>query len=307
MPIISRRECLAALTASAAAAERPAGVLVESHIHLFASDPKRFPYHRNAVYKPPAYPLADYVKFAREAKIDYCVIVHPEPYQDDHRYLEHCFANEPSPGFFKGTCLFDPIAPDTPSRMKELVSQNRGRIVALRIHENRERNTPATTSGAIRDRDLRHPAMKTTWRAAHDLGLAIQMHFIPWHAEQIFELAQEFRDTPVILDHLARAGQGSPAEFPLVLKLAKLPRVYMKYSGVGYSSKQGFPFADAKPIVKAAYDAFGPERMIWGGLGHNMKEFSQASEVLDAMFDYASENDRARIRGLNAKALFKFA
>jgi predicted TIM-barrel fold metal-dependent hydrolase len=307
MQKISRRQCLAALAASASAADRPAGVLVESHIHLFASDQKRFPYHRNAVYRPPAYPLAEYVKFAREAKIDNCVIVHPEPYQDDHRYLEHCFANEPSPGFFKGTCLFDPIAPDTPSRMKALVSQNPGRIVALRIHENRERTTPPTTSGPIRDRDLRHPAMKTTWRAASELGLGIQMHFIPWHAEQIFELASGFRDTTVILDHLARAGQGTPEDFQQVLRLAKLPRVYMKYSGVRYSSKQEPPFADAKLVVKSAYDAFGPDRMIWGGLGHNAKEFAEASEVLNFMFDYASEKDRAKIRGLNAKALFKFA
>jgi predicted TIM-barrel fold metal-dependent hydrolase len=307
MPNISRRGCLAALAASATAANRPAGVLVESHIHLFASDQKRFPYHRNAVYRPPAYPLADYVRFARDAKIDNCVIVHPEPYQDDHRYLEHCFANEPSPDFFKGTCLFDPIAADTPARMKALVNRNRGRIVALRIHANRERATPPTTSGAIRDRDLRHPAMKTTWRAATDLGLGIQMHFIPWHAEQIFELASQFRDTTVILDHLARAGQGKPEEFPMVLKLAKLPRVYMKFSGVRYSSKQGFPYTDAKPLVRSAYDAFGPDRMIWGGLGHNPKEFDEATEVFEAMFDYAAERDRAKIRGLNAKALFKFA
>ena len=31
--------------------------------------------------------------------------------------LEHCFEQEPSPGFFKGTCLFDPVDPKTPARM----------------------------------------------------------------------------------------------------------------------------------------------------------------------------------------------
>ena len=49
------------------------------------------------------------MKFAKEAAIDHAVIVHPEPYQDDHRYLEYCFSREPAKGFFKGTCLFDPI------------------------------------------------------------------------------------------------------------------------------------------------------------------------------------------------------
>ncbi len=27
-----------------------------------------------------------------EGGVDHAVVVHPEPYQDDHRYLEHCLA-----------------------------------------------------------------------------------------------------------------------------------------------------------------------------------------------------------------------
>src|SRR2546427_1785643 len=235
---LSRREWL--LVAAGVAAARPAGVLVDSHVHLF--DPQRVPYHPAATYRPPAAPLEAYVQFVREARIDHTIIVHPEPYQDDHRYLEYCFEHEPSRGFFKGTCLFDPISPDTPARMQALVKKLPDRIVALRIHENLAAGKPPTASGAIRDRDVRHPAMKETWRAAHSLGLAIQMHFIPRFAPQIGELAAQFRDMPVILDHLARAGQGTPAESEQVLKLAQYPRVYMKYSAVNYSSKQPYPY-----------------------------------------------------------------
>jgi len=299
---VSRREWL--LGAAGIAAARPKGVLVDSHVHLF--DPQRVPYHPAATYRPPAAPLEAYVQFVREAGIDHTIIVHPEPYQDDHRYLEYCFEHEPSRGFFKGTCLFDPISPDTPARMQALVKKLPDRIVALRIHENLAAGKPPTASGAIRDRDMRHPAMKETWRAAHSLGLAIQMHFIPRFAPQIGELAAQFRDMPVILDHLARAGQGTPAEYEQVLKLAQYPRVYMKYSAVNYSSKQPYPYPDAKPLVRKAFDAFGAERMIWGGLGMNIVQFEKASALLDRVFDYASESDRAKIRGLNAMKLFGF-
>src|SRR5271156_4036145 len=113
---------------------RPKGILIESHIHLFAGDPARFPYNRGS-YTPHTATVEDYVKFAREARIDHAVIVHPEPYQDDHRYLEYCFAHEPSPGYFKGTCLFDPLREDTPRRMRALAQRWPKRIVALRIHE----------------------------------------------------------------------------------------------------------------------------------------------------------------------------
>src|ERR1051325_1673170 len=199
------------------------GLLIDTHVHLF--DPERFPYAPNATYKPPAQPLESYLKFVAQARLDHTIIVHPEPYQDDHRYLEYCFQHEPSPGYFKGTCLFDAIAPDTPARMEALTKKHPDRIVALRIHENHKPGTPPATSGAIRDRDMKSPAMRETWRKADALGLAIQMHFIPYYAPQIGALAEQFPQMPVILDHLARAGQGTPAEYDNVLKLAKLPRV----------------------------------------------------------------------------------
>jgi predicted TIM-barrel fold metal-dependent hydrolase len=302
--LLTRRAALPLLAAPALAAARPQGLLIDTHIHLF--DPNRFPYHPNAVYKPPPATLEAYTRLVAEAKLDHTIIVHPEPYQDDHRYLEYCFAHEPSPGYFKGTCLFDPIDPRTPARMVELTRRNPKRIVALRIHINRSPNDPPTTTGAIRDRDLRHPQMKKTWQAAHDIGLGIQIHFIPFWARQIGELVKQFPDTPVILDHLARSGQGTPAEYQDVLKLAKAGRVYMKFSGVRYSSKQAFPYKDVQPLVRRTFDAFGPDRMIWGGLGANMDEFRKAVQVFDEMFAFASEGDRAKIRGLTAARLFTF-
>ena len=305
--IITRRELLAAAAALPAwSAARPAGPIVDTHVHLFAGDPQRFPYAPNAPYQPQALTLETYSKFVVEAKIDHTIVVHPEPYQDDHRYLEYAFAHEPSPGYFKGTCLFDPIAPDTPARMEALVKRNPRRIVALRIHEVRARGVPPTTSGPITGRDLRHPAMKTTWKKAQSLGLAIQMHFIPCHAPQIGELAAEFRDMPVILDHLGRAGQGTPEEYAGVLKLASYLRVYMKYSGLEYSSKEKYPYRDLAPLIHRIYDAFGPDRIIWGAFGSTVAEFERQAKVLDEMFAFTSEAERVKIRGANAMKLFHF-
>ncbi len=287
-------------------AARPPGLLIDTHIHLFAADQERFPYHKNAPYQPPAADLEDYKPFVRQSKIDHAVIVHPEPYQDDHRYLEHCFQHEPSPGFFKGTCLFDPLAPGTPLRMEALVKKHPGRIVALRVHQMHGRDEQPWTSGAIKNRDIEGPHMKRLWRKAGDLGLAIQVHFTPWHAPRIANLARQFPDVRVVLDHLGRAGMGTAANYQEVLKLATLPNTIMKFSGWRYSSKQDHPYADAKPVVRRAYDAFGPDRMIWGGLGKSMEDFAKAVEVFELMFDFASEPDRAKIRGLTAKKLYQF-
>ncbi len=304
-PMVSRRSLLMGVPVLAMAA-RPKGLLIDTHIHVF--DPARFPYSPNATYQPAAKTLENYVKFVREMRLDHTVIVHPEPYQDDHRYLEYCFEHEPSPGFFKGTCLFDPLRPETPSRMAELAKRLPNRIVALRIHQNRKSGEPPwPVTKPIRERDMSDPAMKTSWRKAADLGFAIQMHFTPNHAPSIGKLAAEFRDVPVVLDHLARSGQGTPAEYDNVLALAKLPKVYMKFSGWVYSSKEPPPHKDIGPLVKRTFDAFGADRMIWGGLGHDTTQFENAVRVFETAFAFASEEDKAKIRGLTAKSLFHFS
>src|ERR1700682_5941282 len=90
--LISRRRWMAgALAATRSLAARPPGLLIETHIHLFAGDPGRLQ-DSSASYQPRSAPVEAYVKFAQEAKIDHALIVHPEPYQDDHRYLEYCFS-----------------------------------------------------------------------------------------------------------------------------------------------------------------------------------------------------------------------
>jgi predicted TIM-barrel fold metal-dependent hydrolase len=82
---------------------------------MFSDDQIRFPYHPKGTNKPRPSTVENYSNFVREAKLDHTVIVQSEVYQDDHRYLEYCFEHEPSPGYFKGTCLFDPIDPKTPA------------------------------------------------------------------------------------------------------------------------------------------------------------------------------------------------
>jgi hypothetical protein len=50
---ITRRTAIVSLAAAAvASAARPQGVLVDTHVHLFAKDQTRFPYAPTATYTP---------------------------------------------------------------------------------------------------------------------------------------------------------------------------------------------------------------------------------------------------------------
>lgn len=306
MNSISRRTLLAgAALTPLLAVNRPKGYLIDS-THLFSDDQQRFPYHRNATYRPPPKTVEHYSEFVRAAKLDHTVIIHSEVYQDDHRYLRYCFEHEPSPGYFKGTCLFDPIDPKTPRNIEELSRSLPGRIVGIRIHEFHKAGTPPTTTGPMRDRDMRSPGMKNTWRKIRDLKMMVEMQAIPLYAPQIAALASEFPDLAVQIDHFGLPDRGDKAQYEEMIKLSKFPRVYMRVETLPERGTQHPWYGGANEMARRVYDAFGPDRLIWEGYGGNLEAFQKRLASIDEMFAFASEPERVKIRGLNGMKLFGF-
>lgn len=107
MPTLSRRHLLALagaalLPACSSSRTTPTPMIVDTHVHCFAGDDPRFPYHERAPYRPTAVATPEHLLACMDgAGVHRAIIVHPEPYQDDHRYLEHCLTV--GNGRFKGT------------------------------------------------------------------------------------------------------------------------------------------------------------------------------------------------------------
>jgi predicted TIM-barrel fold metal-dependent hydrolase len=169
------------------------------------------------------------------------------------------------------------------------------RIVAMRIHKVKMTPEP---SGPIRNRDMNDPRMLACWKALASMGLGIQMHFTPGQARKIHALAAKFPDTTVLLDHMGRPGDGTEEEYREVLKLAQLPRVTMKFSG--WDMYKG----DLPRLTRQVYDAFGPDRLIWGMVGSTLQDYRKQAARFDELLAFAPEADRAKIRGGNAQRLF---
>jgi predicted TIM-barrel fold metal-dependent hydrolase len=179
-----------------------------------------------------------------------------------------------------------------------LATRNPNRIVGMRIHEIHGRTEPYTKAGTIRARDLGAPEMKNTWRKIEDLGMLIEFQLLPYFAQPIGELASGFPDIPVLIDHLGWHTRGTPAEYEDVLKLAKLPRVYMKVTILG---------PESKAVLRRVYHAFGPDRIIWGSYATAVEAFEKTMAQINDVLDYAPESDRAKIRWLNAMKVFRFS
>jgi len=285
---------LSAGLASASAAEAKRTPVVETHVHCFAGkDDKRFPYHDRAPYRPDASTPQGLVKAMDAAGIDFAIIVHPEPYQDDHRYLEYCLQVEPKR--FKGTCLFFADKPDACQQLKALAGKSTDRLASLRVHAYAPDRQPP----------FGKPELKALWKQAGDLGLAIQLHFEPRYAPGFEPLIKEMKDVRVIIDHLGRPMQGTVEEHDVVVKWGRYPNTIMKLSALPDVNR--YPHRDIGPIIKRLTETFGVERLIAGGLVQadtTPERYRAERKRLEGHLLHLTEADRARILGGNSVRLF---
>ena len=110
-------------------------MIIEWNKHIFSPDLDCYPIHPQAAYRPdlssePEDPQDAYMKYMDQEGIDRAVLVHPEPYGDDHQLVLNCLARELER--FKGTSLFYPRDPEAPRKLEALVAQE-PRIVCHRF------------------------------------------------------------------------------------------------------------------------------------------------------------------------------
>ena len=278
--------------ASAVPATATREPVIDAHVHLWAADEARFPFHADAPYEPAhRAPIEPFLAHMDAAGIDGAILVHPEPYQDDHRYVEECLRHAPER--LRATCLFDPNSPTTPDALIRLCENPR--FVALRIHAFRPDRLP----------DFGSEELRLVWQTAGQLGLAIQLHGVPQHIPRFLPLIEQWPRTRVLIDHLGRPGQGTPEEMTAVYRLAALPNVFMKFSGLAHASKGPFPHDDLKPFLAGMVDLFGPERVLWGD-SYRGEPYGESARAVDVVLDFLDPHSRAMIAGGTAARLFRF-
>ena len=263
-------------------------MIIEWNAHMFSADTDRFPFYPHATYTPDLQrraddPLADYLAHMAQEGIDRAVLVHPEPYGDDHRLVLDCLQREPER--FWGTSLFYPRDVDAPEKLADLVRRE-PRIVATRFHAHRGKQAYFAT--------FHEPGVRALWKRAGELGLVIELHIGPDYGAQVADLIRAYPEYPVLIDHLAEPHMGSAVEYADVLALAEYDNVYMKLSGLNHFSMDAPLYLDARAFTRLVIDAFAPDRLVWG---------SGTPRIVDAHLDRFSEAARAQVKGGNLAQL----
>lgn len=268
---------------------------VDCHLHCFGgANDLRFPYHDRAPYRPSEAATPEHLlKCMDGAGVANAIVVHPEPYQDDHRYLRHCL--EIGKGRLKGTCLVFADQANSIGKLEDLAKELP--IVAARVHAYAPDRLPPFGT----------PELRRLWARATDLGLAMQLHFEPRYAPGFEPLIKEFRHTQVIIDHLGRPFQGTSDEHETVIRWAKYPNTFVKLSAI--PDNRRYPHRNIRPVIHRLVKEFGADRMIYGGgFGSEATAVSYraAFERARDFIKHLSPMDQAKVLGENAMSLFRW-
>ena len=266
-------------------------MIVEWNAHIFSPETQHYPLHPKAAYQPdvsvyPKDPLAAYLQHLDDEGIDRAVVVHPEPYGDDHRLILECLMREPER--LRGTSLFYPKDPDAPQKLADLVARE-PKIIATRFHAHRSKYLYLDS---FDDKGVR-----ALWEKAVELGLVIELHIGPNYGAQVAQVLRDIPQTVALIDHLAEPHLGSAVEYADILELSRVDaEVYMKLSGLGHFAQDAPLYESAKPFTRRVIEAFGPERMVWG---------SGTPAIVDAhLADYGAA-ECAMVKGDNLARWFQ--
>lgn len=229
-------------------------MIIDPHLHVWSEDVERYPFSGES---SPIGGQKGSVEFLNQtmadAGVDGAVIVQPIHYLFDNRYLADCLKQ--FPGKFAAQGLVDPTKPEAPDLLEELVDEHG--FGGIRIHLSRYGDP---TRLAARDKDA-------LWQKASDLDVGFNLFGKAVDHPPMEAIIARFPEVKVVVDHLGCIPSNEPEPKPLLKNLlnwANYPNVYVKISNIKNSSQEPYPFPDTAPLIRKIYDAYGPERLMWG-------------------------------------------
>lgn len=111
------------------------------------------------------------------------------------------------------------------------------------------------------------PECEAALAALAELKLCFDALVYSRHLPYIETLAQRHPDLPIVLNHGAKPGIAVgewQAWYAAIARLAALPNVYCKLSGLATEAPNGADLSTVRPYAEAILTLFGPQRVMWG-------------------------------------------
>ena len=282
--------------ASEEAEARPLKI-VDPHVHVWVNDPA-YPWPEENK-NPPSEDAAAETLLALMAAhgVAHTVIVHPMHYRWDCRYVGDVLKKYPKK--FQGVCRVNPEAADAADALSKWTEEWGFKGVRL---------SPSTSEAGdwIANNDLMDPI----WSRAEQLRVPMLILTKAPRLPDVQKHIDKHPDLDVVIDHMADCRPTDPPEeLEKLLRLAEFPRVYCKISHTWSISGESYPYRDTWDQVKQVYDAFGPNRIMWGTdwpVSKPKIEYGKTLELVRDEMDFFNDQDKEWILSKTIERLWPF-
>ncbi len=231
------------------------GSYIDSHVHIWTRDSSSYRFAAKVPQreiKPLTFSPKDVIRHAKSSGINRIVLVQMNYYGADNSYLLNALRRAPTT--FSGIAVVDWNEKNPGAKMRELA---RAGVRGFRIYPESSRGTSWLDKAGFDE----------MFRCGAKVNLAICALLDPRALPELARQCEKFTDTPVIIDHLARIGtNGTIQEFDVrsLCFFSRVPSVKIKVSAFYALGEKKPPHLDLVPLIRRAFEAFGPRRLMWG-------------------------------------------
>jgi predicted TIM-barrel fold metal-dependent hydrolase len=294
------------------AAPRVARPIIDTHMHVWSDDPRRYPFAHPYIKDFSEAPHAATVEMLLEDMdrhgCTHSVLVQVIYHGWDNSYVADCVKQNPKR--LKAHGLIDPTDPKVADKMEFWMKEHglHGMRFSAIYYQNGEHGG---------DRWIDASETHRLWRKAEKLGAVFNFFIASKQLPKLEKMVRAHPEVKIVIDHLSQIDLGAEnpePDFQLLLAMARYPNVWLKVSELSSVSKSGaYPFADAYPYVKRVYEAFGPDRLLFGTgypgtarAAYDRPSLDKEIDLFRKLIPFFTAEDRQKILGGNASRLWGF-
>ena len=287
--------------------------IIDTHMHVWANDARRYPFPHPYAEQFKGPPHEGTVEMLIEDMdrhgCTHSVLVQVIYHGWDNSYVADCVKRFPTR--LKAQGLIDPTDLQVADKLEYWMKEHG-------LHGMRFSPIYYRDGNHGGDSWLNAEHTHRLWQRAEELGAVFNFFIAPSQLPKLEPMVRAHPQVQIVIDHLSQIDLGAAdpdPDFRRLLAMAKYDNVWVKVSELTSVSKSGeYPFKDAYPHVRRVYEAFGPDRLLFGTgypgrarSAYQRPSLDQEIDLIRKVIPFFSSEDRAKILGKNAFSLWGFS
>ena len=261
--------------------------IFDAHVHIWEITEERYRFDPSFGTPPTiTAPVGQLLELMNEHHVNRAALIQPGNYGFDANLIVEAVSENPDR--FVGLGMVDPSRPDVADQLSAWVDQG---LVGMRVL----------------GRWFEAPHIQDLWQRAHDISAVLSFLTGAVDLLPLRGLLDHLPPTKIIIDHFGHRHFDDRNHCQQLLDLARFPNVYIKMSGLYALSKTPHPHRDATWLIRAVYDAFGPQRLLWASDFPYILSSCGYGSCLNLFMEqlaFTSQEDRDWICGKTASTLW---